>query len=353
MYRLAIFPAILFFFISINIRIWEEHGIDYERALQAEAFRTEGKWSFMFFSLGLYILVLTSMLVYMMAVGYDAMGVPGLGSSWLHPIVLFFILIIWFIFPSYRFFGHVRFYILDLLQRTIAAPLYPVSFKDVWFADQLTSLGDVLFELQFIICIYPANFIQQVKTFCSSTRSIGLPILNVLPFWCRFWQCLRCYRDTRQTSHLVNAGKYASSVLPIILAFFDRVSPKPNHYKTMWLLANITSLVYKFIWDIYKDWSLFTNTKETKNTLLRNILLFDPIWYYVAIVCNLLLRCSWLIVLLIRSYVEMGTTAVEYITWCVVFFELFRRFVWNIFRVEVEHINMGLAVGAKRDKIES
>lgn len=271
------------------------------------------------------------------------MGVPGLESSWLHPIVLFLLLIGWFLLPTERFFGSFRFWILDVLYRCLVAPMYPVTFKDLWLADQLTSMGDVLFELQFIMCIYPAHFIEQVRSFCSSSRSIGMPVLNMIPFWCRFWQCIRAYRDTKSTHHLLNAGKYASSVLPICLAFAERMyvidGAHWNQWKVMWLLANIFSTVYKYLWDVIKDWGLLTNSSSAKNIFLRNNIVFEPIWYYIAIITNLMLRFSWLVVVLLRSNIRMGPAAVEWISWIVIVLELFRRFVWNIFRVEIEFLN--------------
>jgi hypothetical protein len=342
MYRVAIFPVILFALISLNLRIWTRYGINYETIFEFPSINNT-KGSFMLFSLALYMLVFTSMLIYILSVGYDALGVPGLGSSWLHPIVLFIVLVGWFLLPTERFFGSVRFWILDTLYRCMMAPMYSVTFRDLWLADQLTSMGDVLFELQFIMCIYPAHFIEQVRSFCSSSRSIGMPVLNMLPFWCRFWQCIRAYRDTKSTYHLVNAGKYLSSIIPICLAFAERMTITDdlhwNKWRIWWLLANLISTVYKYAWDIIRDWGLFSNIRDTKNVLLRNQLLMEPIWYYIAIVTNLVLRCSWLIVLLLRSNITMGPSAVEWISWLVILLELFRRFIWNIFRVELEHIN--------------
>jgi hypothetical protein len=349
MYRIAIFPVLFFFLISINTRIWEQYGINYDSIFEMEG--SKSKWSFMLFALSLYVLVFTSLLVYILSVSYNAMGVQGLESSWLHPIVLFAILIVWLILPTENFFGNVRFWILNVLYRCVLAPMYPITFKDLWFADQLTSMGDVLFELQFIMCIYPAHFIEPVRSFCFSTRSIGVPVLNIVPFWIRFWQCVRAYRDSHAKAQLVNAGKYLSSMLPICLAFVDRMTmvegSQWSSLKVMWLFANIFSTIYKYIWDVHRDWGLFTNLKDTRNMFLRHPLTFEPIWYYVAIVANLFLRLSWLIVLLLRSNIPMGPSAIEYITWSVIFLELLRRSIWNVFRVELEHLNT-----AKMDRDE-
>lgn len=45
------------------------------------------------------------------------------------------------------------------------------------------------------------------------------PIVNCLPAWFRFAQCLRRYRDSKEAfPHLVNAGKYSATFFTVIFA---------------------------------------------------------------------------------------------------------------------------------------
>lgn len=45
------------------------------------------------------------------------------------------------------------------------------------------------------------------------------PIVNCLPAWFRFAQCLRRYYDSHDAfPHLVNSGKYAASIIATIMA---------------------------------------------------------------------------------------------------------------------------------------
>lgn len=47
---------------------------------------------------------------------------------------------------------------------------------------------------------------------CDGTLYGIRPLVACLPAWCRFVQCLRRFKDTRQVfPHLVNAGKYSTS----------------------------------------------------------------------------------------------------------------------------------------------
>jgi hypothetical protein len=52
---------------------------------------------------------------------------------------------------------------------------------------------------------------------CTEKDWIIRPIVNCLPAWFRFAQCLRRYRDTKEAfPHLVNAGKYSSTFLVVL-----------------------------------------------------------------------------------------------------------------------------------------
>jgi hypothetical protein len=63
------------------------------------------------------------------------------------------------------------------------------------------------------------------------------PIVNCLPAWFRFAQCLRRYRDTKEAfPHLVNAGKYSSTFLVVLFATLRSVYSGENFYITAYLL---------------------------------------------------------------------------------------------------------------------
>lgn len=44
-------------------------------------------------------------------------------------------------------------------------------------------------------------------------------VVNIIPAWTRFWQCLRRYRDSKEAfPHLVNAGKYSTTFFVVMFA---------------------------------------------------------------------------------------------------------------------------------------
>jgi hypothetical protein len=63
------------------------------------------------------------------------------------------------------------------------------------------------------------------------------PIVNCLPAWFRFAQCLRRYRDTKEAfPHLVNAGKYSSTFLVVLFATLRSVYSGENLHIAAYLL---------------------------------------------------------------------------------------------------------------------
>lgn len=59
---------------------------------------------------------------------------------------------------------------------------------------------------------------------CMENDFIIRPIVNCLPAWFRFAQCLRRYRDSKEMfPHLVNAGKYSTTFLVVIFGTLRNV----------------------------------------------------------------------------------------------------------------------------------
>lgn len=162
-----------------------------------------------------------------------------------------------------------------------------MKFRETWFADQLTSLGDFLFQLQFVYCIYPSNFLPTVKQFCDQNQSIGIPLLNIYPYYARLLMSLRRYYNTKKIANLVNAFKFFLTIVYIILAFVEKLNigdTSKNNVRISWVTINAIVSIYKFIWDTYMDWNLWQLPcwhKGVKWLFLRKRMLYNPIWVRV------------------------------------------------------------------------
>lgn len=185
-----------------------------------------------------------------------------------------------------------------------------------------------------------------------------------LPAWIRFAQCLRRYRDSKEAfPHLVNAGKYASTFLVVIfgtLRSYYQMTYKyeatfDNPFVWAWLASSIFASCYAYTWDIKMDWGLF-DKNAGENTFLReeivysstvsdchvsrdvsiNIFFHLQFFYYFAIIEDLALRFAWALSFYLT---ENKMISPELMTSILAPLEVFRRFVWNFFRLENEHLN--------------
>lgn len=169
-------------------------------------------------------------------------------------------------------------------------------------------------------------------------------ILGCLPAWFRFAQCVRRWRDERKAfPHLVNAGKYSTT---FFVVFFATMSGQKsylyensasNPWFILWIFALCVSSVYTYTWDVKMDWGLFdANASKEYKCLREEIVYSTPNFYYFAIVEDFILRFAWTLSV---SLTEVGIVHVDLMMSILAPLEIFRRFIWNFFRLENEHLN--------------
>ncbi|KAH7576786.1 hypothetical protein JRO89_XS01G0149500 [Xanthoceras sorbifolium] len=248
-----------------------------------------------------------------------------------------------------------------------------ISFPDFFLADILTSMAKVFSDLERSACrmvhrqvskayaklhdigkgqkslklsnrgviyIKEANKVATIAWFeadsvCGS-HSIAIPLVLVLPYLFRFFQCLRQYKDTREKTTLLNALKYSTAVPVIFLSALKyHVFPDKwtNFYRPLWLLSAVLNSLYSFYWDVTRDWDLscFTRIFKFSRPHLCTYLLYGRKWvYFWVIASNLILRCTW-------TYKLSAHLRHNYLTvFAITALEIFRRFQWAFFRVENE-----------------
>lgn len=176
------------------------------------------------------------------------------------------------------------------------------------------------------------------------------PMVSCLPAWFRFAQCLRRYRDTREAfPHLLNAGKYSTTFFVVLFSTLNAVvslsgdaEPEDkvhNPFFYVWIVCSVGSSLYAYTWDIKMDWGLLDRSTATsaENRVLREDIVYaSKGYYYFAILEDFVLRFGWAVSL---SLTEMGFSNGDLITTILSSLEVFRRFVWNFFRLENEHLN--------------
>uniref|UniRef100_A0A8C6QAU9 Xenotropic and polytropic retrovirus receptor 1 n=1 Tax=Nothobranchius furzeri TaxID=105023 RepID=A0A8C6QAU9_NOTFU len=205
----------------------------------------------------------------------------------INPLVLYGFMVLFLINPFKTCYYKSRFWLLKLLFRVFTAPFHRVEFADFWLADQLNSLVFVLMDLEYLFCFY----IFELQW----SNEKGL-----LP---------------KEQGHTD-----ADMFFYLLIVF------------------SIVSSLYTLIWDLRMDWGLF-DRGAGENTFLREEIVYPhKAYYYCAIIEDVILRFAWTIQISLTTMTR-GHSVGDIVATVLAPLEVFRRFVWNFFRLENEHLN--------------
>uniref|UniRef100_A0A3B3R8M4 Xenotropic and polytropic retrovirus receptor 1a n=1 Tax=Paramormyrops kingsleyae TaxID=1676925 RepID=A0A3B3R8M4_9TELE len=204
-----------------------------------------------------------------------------------NPLILYGFMLLFLVNPLKTGYYKSRFWLLKLLFRVFTAPFHRVEFADFWLADQLNSLVFVLMDLEYLVCFYSFELNWGEKT-------------GLLP------------RDQ---------GHSDAEIFFYLLIVFS-----------------VISSLYTLIWDLKMDWGLF-DRNAGENTFLREEIVYpQKAYYYCAIVEDVILRFAWTIQISLTT-MNIIPSSSEMLATILAPLEVFRRFVWNFFRLENEHLN--------------
>lgn len=240
---------------------------------------------------------------------------------------------------------------MDLV-KDLAAVLFTTPFADPLFrhcfiADVLCSMPKVFPDLQYTLCIYATgtywvadesewktdNHLHGYYT-CGVGNKLYLYVqifLGLFPFSLRFCQCLKAYSVTGLWRHLFNTLKYLLSMTVMALATaMKSFDAETNIFLgRFWVFFGIIATIYSFYWDVVMDWGL--GNLKSANFLLRDDLNYAPYLYYIAILCDLVMRLGWALVISPEQpYLQ------QHFVLMLGVIELVRRFLWSIIRIEWE-----------------
>uniref|UniRef100_A0A8C9YPP6 Xenotropic and polytropic retrovirus receptor 1a n=1 Tax=Sander lucioperca TaxID=283035 RepID=A0A8C9YPP6_SANLU len=207
----------------------------------------------------------------------------------INPLILYGFMVLFLLNPFKTCYYKSRFWLLKLLFRVFTAPFHRVEFADFWLADQLNSLVFVLMDLEYLICYYIFDL--------QWSNSKGL-----LP-------------------ELKEQGHTDADMFFYLLIVFS-----------------IISSLYTLIWDLRMDWGLF-DRGAGENTFLREEIVYPhKAYYYCAIIEDVILRFAWTIQISLTTMTKIHSVG-DIVATVLAPLEVFRRFVWNFFRLENEHLN--------------
>ncbi|CUM47483.1 unnamed protein product [Debaryomyces fabryi] len=271
------------------------------------------------------------------------------GRDW--PWIFFGVMIVLFIWPGNQFYASSRKWLQVALWRLLLSGFYPVEFRDFFLGDILCSLTYTMGNISFFFCLYAHKWNGLLTdgntsqhNVCGSSRSRSMGFFSALPSIWRFLQCLRRYMDTGDWfPHLANMLKYSFTTLYYCLLSVYRIDNRERN-RIPFIIFAIINTLYTSSWDIVMDWSLLQS--GSKHRFLRDNLFFKrPIYYYCAMVIDVILRFQWIFYAFFTSQIQQLAVT----SFCVALAEILRRFIWIFFRMENEHCTNVTLFRASRD----
>mmetsp|Transcript_7984 Transcript_7984/g.26229 ORF Transcript_7984/g.26229 Transcript_7984/m.26229 type:complete len:496 (+) Transcript_7984:251-1738(+) len=288
------------------------------------------------------------------------------------PLVAFFApLVAWWLWPRTQPKKARYALFVEVVGPIFLTPWRTPTFAQTFVADVFCSMPKVFSDFAYVT-------FHLVRMENLSTLRAMQTVLDGLPFFLRFVQSVSlffwgggCGRrkqrgGTTRQKHAWNAGKYAMALALVATSVLkkrekmllhhhhhlgkeeedddENTGKRRRPYATAWLVLSVVCTVYNFTWDIVCDWGLLT---------LREIGFFKerppclpaaaqwyyfPRWLFLAAVClDGVFRLGWAV------YVSPHQDIVEqHVILLLGSVEIARRFVWAIFRVVHEQINLDL-----------
>ena len=198
-------------------------------------------------------------------------------------LVIFFALLCCMPIHAMYFKGRIE--LVKTIWNILISPFGQVRFRHFFFADIITSMTACLETTATVGCFMAqGNFktnkpVEDLKEECIKLYGWKI-IVSFLPYWWRFAQCLHKYHDTKLCfPHLVNAGKYSTSLMVAFASIWliksddpeDLTKKKVDNAFWFYLAIKIIQSTYCYIWDIVMDWGLLRqNTPGHPNRFLRD-----------------------------------------------------------------------------------
>ncbi|WWC91724.1 uncharacterized protein L201_006671 [Kwoniella dendrophila CBS 6074] len=261
-------------------------------------------------------------------------------TTW--PLAWLVFTVVFFLNPLPVLRRGTRYWLLKVLFRVCTPGYSRVEFIAFFLADELNSLVYSVQNIYFLSCGYAKHWPSDVLQVCHSAKTWPYALLACLPALSRFIQCLKRYNDSKLNIHLINAGKYLSVILQQALFVYwrSRNSVINDRAFIVWIIVAIISATYTSTWDLVIDWSLI----RPQAGLLRKDLGYSRRYvYYIAMVTNVFIRFVFI------WYLPVSTRNPRLRSFFFALAEMLRRWQWNFFRVETEHLGNADAYRVTRE----
>jgi hypothetical protein len=258
--------------------------------------------------------------------------------------------VLWIVFFGFVFFpsrhllkGKARLFLLSVCADVIIGLFRDITPLTGFALNQLLSSTTSLKDFTYTVC-YCVNLIStgsDVNTCDVFPFRIVIFCVTVIPLLYKFVFTIR--KAFKIYSHRNYSNSYTSdmrrqminilkNIISITTSFMSFFSQLHSPLLTVWIVLSIINAIYSYLWDIIVEWGFMSNTIG-----LRDIRAFRQTWiYYLAMVLNLGFRYSWTLSISPTLFTSNRTRSI--VTTSVALVELIRRMIWNIFKIECEHV---------------
>lgn len=202
--------------------------------------------------------------------------------------------------PIPNLYYKARGYSFKLFFQILISFFIPITFPIIWGSDQFVSLFIPAEDLMKTICYYSTVHIDQnhqviQNTDCNTPGALGNFIFSAIVYAYRIVQSLKVGFGSgkyKKRNEPFNALKYFISLVTAALSYVFKLR---YDYRIMpaWFVIGAITTIFTFYWDLRIDWDVLH--LKSKNFLLRDKLIYKKHTYYISMVLNFFLRCTWVL----------------------------------------------------------
>lgn len=327
---------VIFYFwvLGLCVLFFEQANISYKQVFYFEGFNLPHS-KFFFMTASIFSLIYLVFLLVFLLETFNT-----LSSNVIYYGQIFWLLLIVFIFNPLPIFHHQgRYQALKMLGKVILSPCFPMNFLMIWITEQLISLTQPLSDFCYTVYIFASRDAALTRKAIPNFNSA----IVITVFSYRMFQNLKFWHQLSQAKPDKNYDPWAPPFLGFcraLFGFFTAITAMVYRLQLfarafeMWLVISICSTLVAWYVDVKGDWGLFN---IENHTIFRPRLLFSKKFYYFFLAFNMLLRVSWALTISPFVINSTGVWPVLFVM-LISFIEIFRRGVWNVLRIENEHM---------------
>ncbi|CDZ97259.1 Predicted small molecule transporter [Phaffia rhodozyma] len=322
-YAAMYLPVLFAMLFYLNLTVWSDSRINYQFIFEFDLRSVLNYRQYLEIPAFLFF-----MLSYAFWFTFHEVGSPNIApTTW--PLAWLVFTICFFVNPINILHRPARFWFIRALWRVFTPFYSSVEFAAFFLADELNSLIFTMYNIWFLGCAQGNNW-TNVYDHCEQYESWIPAVLSCLPPLLRLLQCIQRWRDSGVKIHLINAGKYLSTIVTYVFYYIwrSRGNSIRDAFFPIWFVVATAGSIYTTGWDLLIDWSLLRPDRG----FLRKDLIYTGAkpGYYIAIITNVIVRFIWI------GYIPPGGISLRLRAPLFYLLEMLRRFQWNFFRVENE-----------------